>query len=280
MDAIRQRHGLDSTQLKIIAVVLMVLDHVHEMFHPVGAPIWLKWFGRPVFILFFFTAVEGFYHTRSKGKYLWRTLLASWAVIIGSAIISTILPNENVALVNNAFMTFFVVAVYMLSYDKLLESIKERSLWKFTQAALLFAAPIATSFIPGWALSQTVTLFSDGKISFSIFRVLIILTTMIPGALTMEGGFILGSIALVFYILRRWRWAQVGALAAYSVFYFFAAKNDPTRQWLMVLAAIPILLYNGRKGRGMKTFFYVFYPAHIWILYIISTLFTHPSPLP
>ena len=43
-------------------------------------------------------------------------------------------------------------------------------------------------------------------------------------------------------------------------------------QCIMGLAAIPILLYNGKRGHGMKNFFYIFYPAHIGILYIISAL--------
>jgi len=41
---------------------------------------------------------------------------------------------------------------------------------------------------------------------------------------------------------------------------------------MMIFAVIPIFLYNGEKGRGMKYFFYIFYPAHIYILYIIATL--------
>lgn len=39
---------------------------------------------------------------------------------------------------------------------------------------------------------------------------------------------------------------------------------------MMILAAIPIVLYNGEKGRGMRNFFYIFYPAHIAIFAIIS----------
>ncbi|WP_376716330.1 TraX family protein [Vagococcus carniphilus] len=43
-------------------------------------------------------------------------------------------------------------------------------------------------------------------------------------------------------------------------------------QWMMVFSVIPILLYNGEKGRGMRSFFYIFYPAHIWLLYIIASI--------
>lgn len=34
-------------------------------------------------------------------------------------------------------------------------------------------------------------------------------------------------------------------------------------------AALPMLLYNGRKGPSLKYFFYIFYPAHLLILYLI-----------
>ncbi len=34
-------------------------------------------------------------------------------------------------------------------------------------------------------------------------------------------------------------------------------------------AVLPMLLYNGRKGPSLKYFFYIFYPAHLLILYLI-----------
>jgi hypothetical protein len=94
---------------------------------------------------------------------------------------------------------------------------------------------------------------------------------LLPNILLVEGGFILVILGVLFYALRKWRWAQIAVLAALSALVFING-NGTDIQGLMVFAAIPMLLYNGEKGRGMKNFFYIFYPAHIYLLYIIATL--------
>lgn len=46
-------------------------------------------------------------------------------------------------------------------------------------------------------------------------------------------------------------------------------------QWMMIFATPFFFLYNGKRGSGSKLakwFFYIFYPAHIWIIYIIYYL--------
>ena len=39
-----------------------------------------------------------------------------------------------------------------------------------------------------------------------------------------------------------------------------------------MLSLIPIFLYNGKKGYGMKYFFYLFYPLHFIFLYFLNEL--------
>ncbi|WP_375709512.1 TraX family protein [Latilactobacillus curvatus] len=52
----------------------------------------------------------------------------------------------------------------------------------------------------------------------------------------------------------------------------FTGLFTSNTQWMMIFAIIPILLYNGQKGRSMKYFFYLFYPIHIWLLFILASL--------
>ena len=57
---------LNATSLKLIAAALMLLDHIHQMFVAVGAPMWLTMAGRLVFPMFLFAAAESFHYTHSK----------------------------------------------------------------------------------------------------------------------------------------------------------------------------------------------------------------------
>jgi len=93
---------------------------------------------------------------------------------------------------------------------------------------------------------------------------------MIPNALFLEGGPVMIALGLAFYIFREQRWSQVGILVGLSFLLFLYDRTSP--QWMMGFAAFPLLMYNGEKGKGMKWFFYIFYPAHIYALYALSTL--------
>lgn len=39
-----------------------------------------------------------------------------------------------------------------------------------------------------------------------------------------------------------------------------------------IFSFVPLLLYNGKKGKGLKWLFYVFYPSHLLLLYFLKVL--------
>ena len=62
-------------QLKWIALVLMVMDHIHYFFEFTGKiPEWFSMLGRLSAPLFLFCLLEGFQHTRNRKKYFLRML--------------------------------------------------------------------------------------------------------------------------------------------------------------------------------------------------------------
>lgn len=62
--------GLNSFQLKCIAIVTMLIDHIGAIIFP--AEIGFRLIGRFSFPIFCFLLVEGFYHTRDVRKYMIR----------------------------------------------------------------------------------------------------------------------------------------------------------------------------------------------------------------
>ncbi len=99
----------------MLGIVLMVLDHVHQMFAPLGIPEWFTMLGRAVAPMFIFIAVEGFTHTRSKRRYLTRLLVGYWIMGGGSYILQKFLPLDHghYGLANNIFGTLFISVLMM-----------------------------------------------------------------------------------------------------------------------------------------------------------------------
>jgi len=267
INTVKSKLGINATTLKILAIILMLFDHIHQMWAHAGAPMWLTCLGRPVFPMFMFAMSESFHYTRNRKAFLKRLLIASWIMTICSTILSFILPNDDIVLMNSAFSTFFIAGLYMLFYDMLIDGIKTKKAGKIAAAILLCFVPILTSlpaiFVGGLA--------NNDNFSLLAIKIMLMACLLLPNILLVEGGFVMVALGVLFYVLRKYRWAQIAILAALSALVFIRS-NGTDIQWLMVFAAIPMLLYNGEKGRGMKNFFYIFYPVHIYLLYIIATL--------
>ena len=215
--------------------------------------------------MFLFTAAESFHYTCNKRKYLQRLLFASWGMTVFTFSLGQLIPNENVVLMNNAFSTFFIAGLYMMFWDWFLEGIRTRKTTQIIKSILCCFIPILCAF----PLLLVGVLSSNENIPVFVIRLLAAISLLVPNILAVEGGFALVLLGVLFYIFRKNRIMQILVLLILSVLVYIAGNKI---QCIMGLAAIPILLYNGKRGHGMKNFFYIFYPAHIGILYIISAL--------
>jgi hypothetical protein len=255
--------GLTGTQIKLLGVIMMVFDHLHQMFFMFGVPDWFTWIGRLVAPIFLFMCAEGFRRTRSKKRYMLLLFAGFEFMNAASRFLSFAVQNENVVLINNIFGTLLLCTIYMWVADALTSGVREKAPGKVAFSVLLAFIPI------GAGLAFYVLLSMPSFLESLHVQFFVSLLQLIPNIATAEGGAALPLLGLLFYLFRERRLAQIAALAAIGLLSLLTSGGV---QWMMVFAAIPIVLYNGTRGRGYKYFFYLFYPAHIYVFYVVSSL--------
>lgn len=224
--------GFDGFQLKVMMVICMLIDHIAE-FIP-GIPLWFRYIGRLAAPVFCYLLVEGFIHTSSRKKYMKRLVTGGIIMIVGSNILTYIF-NRSVMITNNIFLAM-AVSIAILNVIE----------WKQKEDS---NKVIAIAGIVGLFIVSLVT----------------------------EGGPFMPVLALIFYYNRDNKvklslWYTGVSLMiligpADSLYESLFIKNF---QWMMVFALPFMLMYNGERGRKAKYFFYIFYPIHIWILYVLG----------
>lgn len=228
------KYGLSQTALKIIAVLSMLIDHSTAVLLDYHHPAYytLRGVGRLAFPIFCFLIVEGYFHTKSVKKYAMR--LFAFALI--SEVPFDLAFKQKFFYIwnNNVFFTLLIGLLCIWAADVLIEKNKYYiPLAVLAVAAGAFLANyLRTDY--GWYGVTLIAVFY----SFHAFKPL----TIVPFSL------------LTFYHTD-----------------FFNGKFH-IQNWCL-LSYIPILLYNGKKGKlKLKYFFYIFYPAHLIILYILNTV--------
>ncbi len=100
-----------------------------------------------------------------------------------------------------------------------------------------------------------------------------------------DTSFVTLATGVLLYLLRDRRRLQVGAFMAATFLYFFVVVGKMLSgqpdfawsqmftqyyEWMGLFAGVLMLCYNGQRGRGCKKLFYIYYPAHIYLLYALS----------
>lgn len=226
---------LDSFTLKILAIITMTLDHVYTYLGGAGIniPIWFGYLGKIAAPIFFYLIVEGFFHTRSRKKYLER--LAVFGIIM-------IGVDKLLGIHNNIFLslTLSVAIMMLIEYFKTSGSATKKIISIIALIALGGAYMFTEGSIFGLGMTLIFYFLKEKKIPMAIVYVLFSLCQVIENLSSPE---------------------MYDQLFIYDY------------QWMMVFAILPILMYNGKlglKNKFTKWMFYIFYPAHLAVIVLIA----------
>lgn len=232
------KKGLNATQIKTIAIIAMLIDHIAWKYVPTQtAPGQLMHvIGRLTAPIMSYFIAQGYIHTRNFKKYLGR--MALFAVI--SHIPYNLESTGRIQLLNFSVMhtlTLGLVAIYC--YDKI-----ENKYLKW-----LAIAVVSILAIPGdWSILGIAFCLIFFIHRNSIKKLFIgILCVGIFGVLMMS-------------LMRVTSGSDIFTAIIYNLFQ------------LSIILSIPILsFYNGERGgnRFSRWGFYIFYPLHLLILALI-----------
>jgi hypothetical protein len=276
------KKGLDGTRLKTVALVLMVLDHIHYFFEFTGwVPIWFSMLGRLSAPLFLFCTVEGFAHTHDRKRYVLRI----WAIGTAMAALEFFMiyagafrRGDGFYPQNAIFQDLVLLCVIWQGIDWLRE--KKIAKGAAAIAAVLCWPYMVVAFLLLFPQVQEMPIAS-AVVAFLMTSPLPMWTAVTDGS----WGFLLGGVLL--YALRGHRPVQLGVWALNALlwdlvlpFAMVHAQADfvwtqmftDYYEWFGVGAVVLMLLYNGQRGSGHKQLFYWFYPAHVYLLYGASCL--------
>ena len=245
----KQLKWIDSTALKLLAMVLMFADHTWAA-GVLDWP-WLTAVGRLAFPIFAFQIAEGCAKTHSRRSYFIRMLIF--------ALISEIPFNFMIAggpvypFHQNVLFTFLIAMLLIFRMQRIREKHPDLS-------PALQLLGIAGMVILGYVLGFVT--FVD-YFGFGVVTVLLFWLTR-----EQKFGWLIQLAGM--YLIN---WVQMGGQS--YIWHLFGQELWIPQQGLAMLALIPIWMYSGNKGRGgraFRIFGYAFYPAHIAILVLLSFL--------
>lgn len=284
------RGGLSGSTLKWIAIVTMFIDHTAAALlgriYITGrgseglltAYTLMRHIGRMGFPIFCFLLVEGFQRTRNRMRYAAR--LGLFALVseipFDLAFSGRVLEFSY----QNVFFTLFLGLLLLCCFALPFREKEPRAAqWAFG----LFGAVLCGLWLEKALLEQD-SFAAAGLMSLGVFGVWMYFGRRLWGGQTKGLGRNLAFLG-VFLTLGELLRTDYGGLGVLAIAAMYLLRRFPARamaggcavlslfnsmELTAFFAVIPAALYNGKRGMRLKYFFYVFYPAHLFLLWLIA----------
>lgn len=240
---------LNSNQLKLIAIIAMTVDHIawamFDGYPRALLPLVMHIIGRLTCPIMCYFIAEGYHYTRNINKYTFR--LFAFAFVSHFAYIFA----------SNDFVDF-------------------KSFIPFYYGNFLNQTSVMWSLAWGLVMLR----IADSKRIKSIYKVLLVILICIitlPSDWSCIAALCIMAIGTNRGDFRKQMSWMIFYVALYSLVYFFAIDKAYGILQMGVVLSIPVIaMYNGERGKNpkinkfMKWFFYIFYPAHLFVIGLIN----------
>ena len=227
---------MSSFVLKILACCSMFFDHIGYLIF--NGPSFFNYIGRLAFPIFAFQITEGYIHTKDLKKYMIRLFIFALISQIPFMLFNNLLLDRFGI---NVMFTLLLGLICITVFDKYN---------KFLGILLAVVLGIIAK-----------------KLSFDydIYGISIIMIFYIFRKNTLLKSF-------AFLIATFLKYALILVPYGFTTFlnYFSSLNNISLYTIFTCSSIIPICCYNGKKGKDIKYFLYLFYPIH---LLLISALY-------
>ena len=239
--------GLSASTLKILACVFMLTDHVGMILFPDVEL--LRIIGRLAYPFFAYFIAEGCRYTRNKLK---RFLLVLGLGVLCEGVYFFMMGEPEGGILMN--FCFAILLIYQVQACK-----KALARGKWGVAVLWLLLLMASA--AGIYVFVELVLYVD----YGFWGVLIPVWTALPDYKEGEAPKWLEKLSN--------RWVKL-AFFSFGLLLLCISRGLFTNIQSFSLFALPLLaLYNGKPGRkGLKYGFYIFYPVHLAVLWVIAAL--------
>ena len=256
---------LNKSQLQYIAIIAMVIDHV-SYFVPFPAYYACRFIGRITIVIMSYFIAEGYYRTHDLDKYILRMGIFAAVSQVPFYLFEhgTQLPHDLYHILTGLYFGRNVMFTLFLGLCLLTILKSEYNIvWKIL--AVLAAWKLASNSNWSWFCLMWVCAFGllhgNTKAQMRAAAVIVFLRVikcMIP-VISLFVKNISPDIDIIALLIAVLEYKQIAFIFAIAQF--------------GGLLALPLLKrYNGERGNAPRMLFYIFYPAHLILLFIAKIL--------